>query len=1010
MSPLQKQNLTVNFDGDLDSKTDPLQVGPGNFATFNNAVRTVGKRLTKRNGYQILASFSSPFATSLSVFNGSLVGLGSSVSIFAPEVGSIGSLINRGAFQPVSLTTMPAIRNSASQTSADVAIAPNGLACVISGDSQAGLIYQVIEVATGNIIAPITQLNSSATNGRVFILGGYFFMVYYTSGTNLVYAAVPYDTPAGSPTTGNISGPTMHSNVYDGYTYNGLLYLAWNSTDNTNKSYRLVSVNPSFAVSSATVTNTTQIPFVISVTVDTSQSPAVIWVSEGNFDGTSITKVTAAAFNTSLSNILGNTTIYTDSVSTSTSLLSLVTIATGQLLTAIFGEVVGGAVLVYTNYAFGLATCTQGGTVTGGYTNRFSYNLLLAGKPFINPTNSSIYFLAFFQSGYQPSYFVLDTNNNIVAKLAYSNGGTPDALIQSSPNQSGSQVNYAYLYIDQISPVNKSQGAPASGAAVFNQSGTNIVTFTFNQSNILGTQIGSSLALSGGFLWMYDGEKPVELGFHIWPNNITATADMGGSMTLQQYYYQVTYEWTDGAGIIHRSAPSIPVGVNLSGSNDAVTLILPVLGFTAKAPPNPVRIVVYRWSTGNPDYTQVSSLTNAAASTNQLVINTTAGGTISFTDYLADSSIEGNNLLYTTGGVIEDIGGPASQIMTLFDDRLWLLDAEDPNLWWFSKQVIEGTPVEMSDLLTYYVAPTIASQASTGPITAAAPMDDKLIMFKSGSIYYINGTGPDNTGANNQYSQPIFITAAVGCDNQKSIALTPDGLMFQSGQGIWLLGRDLSTSYIGSPVESYNSYAVTSAVSIPNTTQIRFTLSNGTELIYDYFYGKWDTATPPTAISGVIYQGLHTLLDSSGNIWQEDPGSYLDNTSPVNLSFTTPWYNLAGLQGYERAYYAYLLGTYVSPHILTVQIYYDYASTPSQTVVLNPNSNNPNGTGPTNSLEQFRIFFKQQKCQAVKFSVTESFDSTFGGTAGAGLTLSGINFVLGIKKSYKPIAAFQSAG
>lgn len=1013
----QKVNLSVDFSGDLDLKTDPFQVGPGNFAAFNNAVRTVGKRMTKRNGYQILASFSAPYATNLAVFNGTIVGLGSTFDIFAPEVGSIGSLINRGNFQPVGLSVIPAIRNSATQTSCDVAVAPNGLSCVLCGDSQAGLIYQVIETATGTVIAPITQINSSATNGRVFILGGYFFMVYYTSGTNLVYAAIPYDTPAGSPITGNISGANMHSNVWDGYSYNGLLYLSWNSTDNSSKSYRLASVNSSFTVSSQTVTNTAQIPIFISLTVDETQSSPVIWITEGNFDGSNTTLVTAAAFNSSLSNILSNTTIYTDPFSTSASLIGLTTIAANQLLTAIFGEVLndGGPYTIFYNFAE--ATCTQTGTVTGGFTNRFTYNLLLAGKPFINPVNSAIYFLAFFQSVYQPSYFVLDTTGNIVAKLAYSNGGTPDPKFYSGSNQTGNIAYYGYLYVDQISSVNKSQAAPNSGAAIFTQAGANVVAFTFNDSNIVNAQIGGVLALSGGFLWMYDGEKPVELGFHIWPDVVlyASQGSVVGSMTSQQYYYQVTYEWTDGAGNIHRSAPSIPLGVNLTSGNTFIEIRVPVLGFTAKLAPNPVRIVVYRWSTGNPVYTQVSSLSNTSG-TNQLIINTISGETINFIDYLSDSEIEGNNILYTNGGVVEDIGGPAPNLITLFDTRLWLLTAEDPNLWWYSKQVIEGTPIEMSDLLTYYVAPNTSSQASTGPTTAAAPMDDKLVMFKGNpayqnAIYYINGTGPDNTGSNSQYSQPIFITSAVGCNNQKSIVLTPNGLMFQSAQGIWLLGRDLSTSYIGAPVEAYNSYAVTSAISVPNATQVRFKLSNGTELIYDYFYEKWDTATPPAAISGVIYQGLDTFLDSSGNIWQENPGSYLDNTTPVNLSFTTPWYNLAGVQGYERAYWFTLLGQYLSPHSLTVQIYYDYSSTVGQTEIINPNAINPNGTTASGSLEQFRFFFKQQKCQAVKFTVTEAFDSSFGGTAGAGLTISGINFVLGILKPYRPtIPAAQSTG
>ena len=57
--------------------------------------------------------------------------------------------------------------------------------------------------------------------------------------------------------------------------------------------------------------------------------------------------------------------------------------------------------------------------------------------------------------------------------------------------------------------------------------------------------------------------------------------------------------------------------------------------------------------------------------------------------------------------------------MALFDTRLWMVDAEDQNLLWFSKQVIEATPVEMSDLLTMYIAPTTSSEGNTGPITAS---------------------------------------------------------------------------------------------------------------------------------------------------------------------------------------------------------------------------------------------------------------------------------------------------
>jgi hypothetical protein len=177
--------------------------------------------------------------------------------------------------------------------------------------------------------------------------------------------------------------------------------------------------------------------------------------------------------------------------------------------------------------------------------------------------------------------------------------------------------------------------------------------------------------------------------------------------------------------------------------------------------------------------------------------------------------------------VVENIGAPATNILSLYNGRLFLVSAEDNNLLWFSKQVIESTPVEMSDLFTLFVSPTIGAQGNTGPISALAAMDSNLMVFKpNAAIYYINGTGPDNTGASNDFSQPVFVASTVGCDNPNSITLMPQGLMFQSDKGIWLLGRDLSTNYIGAPVEDFNEQAVLGSLTIPGTNQVRFMLES----------------------------------------------------------------------------------------------------------------------------------------------------------------------------------------
>jgi hypothetical protein len=303
-------------------------------------------------------------------------------------------------------------------------------------------------------------------------------------------------------------------------------------------------------------------------------------------------------------------------------------------------------------------------------------------------------------------------------------------------------------------------------------------------------------------------------------------------------------------------------------------------------------------------------------------------------------------------------------------------------------------------------------------------MDDKLVIFKQNAIYYINGTGPDNTGANSQYSQPIFITSTVGCVNQQSIVFMPQGLMFQSDKGIWLLSRNLDTSYIGAPVEEFNVGTVESAQNIPETNQVRFILNTGITLMYDYYYGQWGTFTNVPAISSCIFQGLHTFINSYGAVYQESPGVYIDGSNPVLMSFTTGPIRLDNLQSYQRAYFFYILGEYITPHKLLVSVSYDYSTTPAHSVIISPTnysaaygagaSNTPYGQGNPYggqaTLEQWRVFLNKQRCQAFAISLQEVYDGTFGVAAGAGLTISGLNVVCGFKSKYRPIASANSVG
>jgi hypothetical protein len=668
-------------------------------------------------------------------------------------------------------------------------------------------------------------------------------------------------------------------------------------------------------------------------------------------------------------------------------------------------------------------TLTIGGTL--GTPAVLIRSVGLASKAFLY--NATPYMVVAYQSPYQPTYFLINGSAQIISRFAYSNGGGYCPAGLPSVNLSGNVASFGYLYKDFITSANTSQQLSITKSGIYSQTGINLMQITIGTSNVVPVEIGNALNITGGFEWEYDGYVAVENNFFVWPDSIEATwSDTGGSMVANppgwvsgqpSYEYQVCYTSTNNQGNIEYSAPSIPIQIVLSSDAStagSVTLNIPTVRLTYKTA-NPIKISIYRWSIANQEFYEVTSISIP-------LINNPAVDYLTYVDTHADASIIGNSLIYTTGGVIEDVGAPAFTSQCLFDDRVFGIDAEDPNLMWYSKQVIEATPVEFSDLLTFYVAPSTGSQGSTGNLECVFPMDTNLIMFKKDAILYINGTGPDNTGANSTYSQPIFITSTVGTTNQQSIVMTDAGLMFQSDKGIWLLERNVvQATFVGAPVQAFTQNAtVNSAVCIPGTTQVRFTLSSGITLMYDYFFMQWATFNNAPAISSTLYNGLHTYLDKFGSIYQETPGLYLDGNNPVLLQFTTGWFNLAGLQGYQRLHEIQLLASYVSPHLMYISIAYDHANATEPRLLQPDNYTGVYGSdslygqtspyGGEGPLENYTIQTNTGNCDSFQISIQEVYDPSYGASAGAGFTLSAMNLVVGIKKGYRPFSASKSVG
>jgi hypothetical protein len=1114
---IQKQAFPITLGQGLDQKTDPKQVSIGKFLSLVNTIFLKGGLLQKRNGFGQLTELANDYSTYLTTFNGNLTAIGTSVNAFNENNET---WISKGSFQTMEVNVLPLVRNNYNQTQVD-SVVINNLVCTVYTQTSTSTsavvtqyLYVVADATTGqNVVEPtvIPVISGGSVQGssRIFSVNGKFVIVSpvtVSSNTFLQYFSVSPNNLTASPTAHNVTSelyvPLGSNPGWDGVVVpnQNTLVLAYNTTTGAQGVHVATLTSNQIAAGATTSTikdyaSALNVAAIMSLCVDETVNPNIVYISFWNVNTSNGYTLAVYIGFASITTQFGPVKTISDMA-----VVNLASAAQNGSCT-LFCEILNvydyGA-SIQTDFITGLVISSAGSITTAQYNVVRSVGL--ASKAFV--VGETIYFLATYQSTFQPSYFLINGSESTQAnpitsgKFAYENGsegyytlGLPGVTITNE-----NVVQIPYFFRDLIESLNTLQNTQQTTAGgIYSQTGINLATLTVGTTNIDSAEIGSNLHLSGGFLWMYDGFLPVEHNFFLWPDSIgvtytevstvtptgtttagskiittvssitgiapgmtiTGTAIPSGAtvqfvgtttitisaaatgnhtsetLTIQgnmvdqppgfvsgqpSYFYQAIYKWTDNQGNAFMSAPSIPVSVTPTGSTSTgtATINIPTLRLTYKIE-NPVSIHVYRWSVANQVYYEV---TNILAP----LLNDTTVDSVQFVDTVPDADIIGNNIIYTNGGVVEDVNAPASSIMTLADTRLWLVDAEDPNLFWYSKQVIEGTPVEMSDLFTYYVPPTVGAQGSTGPITAAAPMDGNLIVFKKNAINYIvlSAGGPDNTGANSQYSQPIFITSTVGCSNQQSIVFTPSGLLFQSGQGIWLLNRNLEASYLGAPVEGFNGSIVESALNIPGTTQVRFTLNTGQTLMYDYYYNQWGTFEGAPGISSCIYQNLHTYLNSSGQVFQETPGVFLDGTNPVLMNFLTGWIQLQGISGFQRLWELQLLGSYISPHLLNIQLGYDFGALSEQAIIDPTNFTGVYGSdqlygqtspfGGPGSLEQWRIQPATEVCQAFQISLEEIFDPSFGVQAGAGFTLSAITCVLGLNRGYRPIKASDTVG
>jgi hypothetical protein len=638
----------------------------------------------------------------------------------------------------------------------------------------------------------------------------------------------------------------------------------------------------------------------------------------------------------------------------------------------------------------------------------FKRSVGLASKAFTQGTSQ--YVAVIHESSLQPSYFLLNSSGDVVAKVNPLNAGKliSNSTLSEVPQVSTNTHLLACGYRSSI---------VSEDSAIFSLIGVSANELRFDSDKkFLNAQLGE-LHIVGGILQAYDGISVVEHGFHLFPENVsTGTATTGGSMVAGTYQVCVCYEWTDNLGQIHRSAPSVPVTQVIPGgtSTNTLTVTIPTLRLTAKSGSRAnVRLVVYGTEASGSLFYRLTSIASPT-------YNDTTADTVTFTRTATDASIISNDLLYTTGGVLENIAAPSCSLITTYKNRVFLAGLDDKLAFWYSKEKISGSPVEFSDSFIGRVDPR------GGDVTALGALDNYVIFFKKSAIFAFTGNGPVDTGAQSDYGQPQLITTDVGCDNPNTVVVMPEGLMFKSTKGIYLLDRGLSVRYVGAAVEDFNEKTITSSQLLSDVNQVRFTTSDDTCLVYNYYFkdetgvGQWSTFTNHTAEDSEIWLNKFVFLRSDGEVWVEDNTSFTDNTSPIVLSLTTAWLSFAGIQGFERIYRMILLGEYKSPHKLQIEVGFDFMPSFSQSALIELSDiytitaygdDSPYGDseyyGGEFPLYQFKTHMSKQKCQSVRFKISDN-QNAVSGTYGEGFNITNIALEVGIKGTLRKFATKNS--
>lgn len=532
--------------------------------------------------------------------------------------------------------------------------------------------------------------------------------------------------------------------------------------------------------------------------------------------------------------------------------------------------------------------------------------------------------------GLQTTWFLLDASLKPVGKMDYGAanadlGATLNVLPSVNWHVAEHNHPFTHPFKDRIVyhgclPFN--QRAPIANGT-FNPTGVfTEPSIRFYKLDFLpklrAAQAGRTAYIAGAQLWSYDGAEVAEANIHMAPEGVTGGAAGGGSLSAGVYRYRVDLCYKNAQNEEVRSWSIVTAGIT-AALNDRITLSIPVMPVTRR---DNTYFLIFRTEAAGTVFRLANSRDPSSAN---FVPNNQGVATISYIDGLADATLlsRESHPANSGGNYIDPLPAPACEIVAAGRDRLWLAGGElSPG------EIAPSRLFAPGQIPTFSPALNIQVDRNAEPITAVGFIGDLAVIFRRTNIYVQDSDGPDNS-LNGAWPQVRLAPGNVGCLAQETLAVTENGLWFQSPAGLRLLtnsgvldpraGLDVDT------LAAVGNYSGT--VTIPQHTQIRWYSRDVTKptLVLDYSSNSWCTWTGVTCVGAVFWSvsNLAVLATGDGYLFVEDEEQTQDNGRPFEMKVKTSWLRAANLGDFQRFCRFGLYGKCDPGVSLKARIYYD---------------------------------------------------------------------------------------